>query len=159
MYRFRAPHRQRLRIRISLLFAVAAISTGLLAGGAIGNASAGTGGAVVKRVHSKALGRWILTNLKGRTLYSLSAEKNGTFICTDSTCLSIWRPLVVPAGKRPIGPVPLGTVTRPEGRVQVTYRGRPLYTFKGDTKAGQVNGEGIKDVGTWHTAVTPKPKH
>ncbi len=157
MHQLRTARRPHPRIRISFLLAVAAVSVGLLATGALGNALARGGGVqVVKRVHNKALGRWVLTNLKGRTLYSLSAEKKGTFICVDSTCLSVWLPLLVPSGATPVGPVPLGTVMRPGGGMQVTYRGRPLYTFKGDAKAGQANGEGIKDVGTWHAAVVPK---
>ena len=41
---------------------------------------------------------------------------------------------------------------RPEGKVQVSFKGRPLYRFNGDSKAGDANGEGIKDVGTWHAA-------
>ena len=112
-----------------------------------------------KRVAAEAenatLGKTVLTTTKGRTLYSLSVEKNGKFICTAS-CLSVWHPLMVPAGVRPTGPVKLGTVQRPEGGTQVTYKGRPLYRFGGDTKAGQANGEGIKDVGTWHAASPPQ---
>ena len=30
----------------------------------------------------------------------------------------------------------------------------PVYTFSGDSKKGEANGEGLKDVGVWH-AVTP----
>ena len=101
------------------------------------------------------LGKTVLTTTKGRTLYSLSVEESGKFICTGS-CLSVWHPLMVPAGVRPTGPVKLGTVERPEGGTQVTYKGRPLYRFGGDTKAGQANGEGIKDVGTWHAASAPQ---
>ena len=99
----------------------------------------------------------MLTNDQGRTLYSLSAENNGKFICTGS-CLSAWHPLIVPAGVKPTGPVKLGTIKRPEGGTQVTYKGRPLYRFSGDTKAGEANGEGIKDVGTWHAATRPAPR-
>ena len=43
-----------------------------------------TGGAVkrvVKVEQNGTVGHKVLTNLRGRTLYSLSAEKNGTFIC------------------------------------------------------------------------------
>jgi predicted lipoprotein with Yx(FWY)xxD motif len=102
-----------------------------------------------------ALGRNALTNAKGRTLYSLSAETSGKFICVGP-CLSTWRPLLVPAGVRPTGPVRLGTIERPDGRTQATFKGRPLYSFSGDAKAGEANGEGIKDVGTWRAAVTSK---
>jgi predicted lipoprotein with Yx(FWY)xxD motif len=116
---------------------------------------------VAKKADNATLGKTILTTTKGRTLYSLSAETKGKFICTG-TCLSIWHPLVVKAGVKPIGPVKLSTIKRPDGRTQVTYKGRPLYSFGGDTKTGQVNGEGIKDVGTWHAAavakLAPKPE-
>jgi len=80
---------------------------------------------VAAEATNSALGKTVLTTTGGRTLYSLSAEKNGRFICTSS-CLSIWHPLMVPAGVRPTGPVKLGTIERPEGGTQVTYKGRPL---------------------------------
>jgi len=109
---------------------------------------------VVKEV--KSGGRSLLATRAGRTLYSLGVETHGRFVCTaKSGCTSIWHPLTVAAGVVPKGPVKLGTVRRPEGTVQVTYRGRPLYTFGGDKKAGQTKGEGIHDVGTWHAAVAP----
>jgi predicted lipoprotein with Yx(FWY)xxD motif len=110
---------------------------------------------VVAEAENATLGKTVLTTTKGSTLYSLSVEKNGKFVCTAS-CLSVWHPLMVPASVRPTGPVKLGTVVRPEGGTQVTYKGRPLYRFGGDTKAGQANGEGIKDVGTWHAASPPR---
>lgn len=110
---------------------------------------------VAKQTQNVTLGKTILATTKGRTLYSLSAETNGKFICTAS-CLSVWRPLLVPENVKPRGPVKLGTIERPDGKTQVTFKGRPLYSFTGDSKAGEVNGEGIKDVGTWHAAVTGK---
>jgi predicted lipoprotein with Yx(FWY)xxD motif len=55
----------------------------------------------------------------------------------------------------PQGPAKLGTIRRPEGTLQVTYRGLPLYTFASDKKPGQVKGEGLKDVGVWHAALVP----
>jgi predicted lipoprotein with Yx(FWY)xxD motif len=119
-------------------------------------ASTGAGAAGTKTVAKEAantsLKKMILTTTKGHTLYSLSVEKHGKFICTGS-CLSVWHPLVVPAGVKPTGPVALGTVKRPEGSTQVTFKGRPLYSFSGDSKKGDDNGEGIMDVGTWHAAV------
>ncbi len=111
---------------------------------------------VAKSLHLE--GRTLLTTTSGRTLYSLSAERHGKFICTESSgCTGIWHPLTVAAGVVPKGPVKLGTIHRPEGTIQVTYRGLPLYTFTGDKKRGQVKGEGLKDVGTWHPASIPSP--
>jgi predicted lipoprotein with Yx(FWY)xxD motif len=106
---------------------------------------------VVREAHSPALGRTVLTANSGLTLYTLSAEKHGVFICKGA-CLKTWFPLVVAAGVRPTGPVALGTIRRPDGRRQVTFKGRPLYTFDGDRKKGDANGEGFRDVGTWHAA-------
>jgi predicted lipoprotein with Yx(FWY)xxD motif len=119
------------------------------------------GGSGPKRVAKtrSVKGRTLLTTTAGRTLYTLSVEKHGKFICTaESGCTGIWHPLTVAAGVTPQGPVKLGTVSRPEGTVQVTYRGLPLYTFASDKKAGQVKGEGLKDVGVWHAATVPTPK-
>ncbi len=107
-----------------------------------------------KRVVSKgqAAGSTVLTaSSNGHTLYTLSAETHGRFICTGS-CLKTWFPLVVAKGVKPTGPVALGVVKRPDGSRQVSFEGRPLYTFDGDTRKGQAGGEGFKDVGTWHAA-------
>jgi predicted lipoprotein with Yx(FWY)xxD motif len=110
---------------------------------------------VVKEAENAALGRTVLTTIKGQTLYSLSVETHGKFICTGS-CFASWKPLLVPKGVKPKGPVKLGTVSRPDGKTQVTFKGRPLYSFKGDVKPGEANGEGLKDVGTWHAATVAK---
>lgn len=110
---------------------------------------------VAKEADNATLEERVLVTTKGRTLYSLSVEKKGHFQCTGA-CLSSWKPLVVTAGVKPTGPVKLGTVKRPDGRTQVTFKGLPLYSFFGDTKAGDANGEGIKDVGTWHAAKVGK---
>jgi predicted lipoprotein with Yx(FWY)xxD motif len=109
---------------------------------------------VVKTAKNAKLGKTILVGLNGHTLYSLSAEKNGRFICTNKACLAFWHPLVVRKGMKPAGVRGLATIKRPDGRRQVTFRGGPLYFFVQDKKAGDVKGEGFKDVGVWHAAST-----
>jgi len=146
-------HRPKPRhLAVGMLLAIALL---LVAAAAPHSFAAKPSKRVAAETESPALGKTVLTTTKGRTLYSLSAETNGRFICTSS-CLSTWHPLLVPTGVRPTGPVKLGTIERPEGGTQVTYKGRPLYRFSGDGKAGQTNGEGIKDVGTWHAASPPQ---
>ncbi|HVX32624.1 MAG TPA: hypothetical protein VHA80_05725 [Solirubrobacterales bacterium] len=129
--------------------------------GETGGGGAGTGGGKGPKTVVKLAtvgGRTLLTTTRGRTLYSLSVEKHGKFICTASSgCTAIWHPLTVAAGVVPKGPVKLGTVKRPEGATQVTYRGRPLYTFGGDRRSGQTKGEGLRDVGVWHAATARSP--
>jgi predicted lipoprotein with Yx(FWY)xxD motif len=122
---------------------------GLLAGGAGATAKPLVTTAQNARLHAK-----ILVNRNGLTLYHLSVEHKGHFICTDKTCLSLWHPLLVPKGTKPVGRVVLGTVQRPNGAIQVVYKGEPLYTFVEDKKPGDVKGEGFKDVGVWHAAST-----
>ena len=113
----------------------------------------GAGTAAVLTVRNAALGP-ILVSAQGRTLY---AERRGAPQCTGA-CASLWPPLVVPAhGKPGAGPgvaaMLLGTLVRRDGRLQVTYHGLALYRYSGDTRAGQVNGQGLGG-GAWH-AVSP----
>jgi len=133
-------------VRIALLSALALVL--VLAAGA---AASGSSKVVAKEAQSESLGATVLTRTNGHTLSSLSVETHGRFVCTGG-CLGTWKPLVVPHGVKPKGPVRLGTIRRPDGKTQVTFKGRPLYSFDGDAKAGEANGEGFKDVGTWHAA-------
>jgi predicted lipoprotein with Yx(FWY)xxD motif len=155
-------------LRSLSLLALAATSLALAACGGSGYSSSGTTGsaasatqpaatastgasaAVVRTASNPTFGT-ILVNGQGITLYALSAEHAGKFICTSSSgCLGVWHPLTVSAGAAPSGSVgSLGTVKRPEGTVQVTYKGEPLYTFAQDRQAGEASGQGVKDVGTW----------
>ncbi len=116
------------------------------------SSASGEGAVLVKSASNAGLRATVLTNAQGMTLYHLSGEQNGKFICTSSACVQVWHPLTVTAGT-PSGNVgSLGTVKRPDGTEQVTYKGMPLYTFAQD-QPGEAKGQGIKDVGTW-TAVT-----
>jgi predicted lipoprotein with Yx(FWY)xxD motif len=116
-------------------------------------ASTSSSSPVVKTA-SNALGT-VLVNNQGMTLYHLSGEQGGKFICTSTACLGVWHPLIAPSSGAPSGAVgSLSTVKRPEGTVQVTYKGTPLYTFTGDQQPGETKGQGIKDVGTWSAVTT-----
>lgn len=116
--------------------------------------SSSSSSAVVVKTASSSLGT-ILVDSQGMTLYHLGGEQNGKFICTGSACLGVWHPLIAPSSGTPSGEVgSLGTVKRPEGTVQVTYMGTPLYTFTGDRQSGETKGQGIKDVGTWSAVTT-----
>ena len=133
---------------MSLLATAALVALlAILYAGRAGGASAAPEASkiVVRAAANKALGKTILVDRRGRTLYTLSAETRGRFICTTKLCLSLWTPLVLSHGTKPTGAQLLATVRRPDGGTQVTYRGRPLYTFNQDTKPGDVKGNGFKD--------------
>jgi predicted lipoprotein with Yx(FWY)xxD motif len=143
------------KLRASLLVAIA-IAAGLTATLLLvtrsGNATGGS--ALVKTANNTSLGRTILVTRNGLTLYSLSAERHGRFICTTAFCLSLWKPLVVAPGVKPTGVSGLTVVKRPDAKRQVAFRGAPLYRFVQDTKPGQVKGNGFKDVGVWRPVTT-----
>ena len=107
---------------------------------------------VVRTANNATLHQKVLVDRRGLTLYSLSVEQKGKFICKDQSCLSLWIPLVVQKGTTPTGAAHLGTVKRPDGRIQVSYRGLPVYTFAQDSKPGDAKGNGFKDVGVWRPA-------
>jgi predicted lipoprotein with Yx(FWY)xxD motif len=146
--RTRATTRPARNLAVLALAAVLAISAV-----AVPTALARGSKTVAGEATAPSLHKTVLTNTKGLTLYTLAGETNGKFICTGA-CLKSWPPLLVAAGTKPTGPVRLGTIKRPEGKTQVTYKGMPVYTFSGDSKKGEANGEGLRDVGVWH-AVTP----
>jgi predicted lipoprotein with Yx(FWY)xxD motif len=133
-------------------------SSGASTSGGAGAAHAAT--AAVQTANSSTVGTTVLVN-RGMTLYTLSAEQGGRFICTmgskipgsSASCLSLWHPLTVAKDSTPTGAAHLGTITRPDnGATQVTWHGRPLYTFTGDKAPGDASGNGFKDVGVWKAA-------
>ena len=90
----------------------------------------------------------ILDSSKGFTLYHLTTDTSSRTTCTGS-CSQTWPPLLAVNGKAPIVPGLMGTfgtLTRPDGTVQVTFDGKPLYMFAGDARPGQANGQGIGGV-------------
>jgi predicted lipoprotein with Yx(FWY)xxD motif len=145
------------RLRLRPLAAVL-LATALACVAALGTLAAPAFARHSVHVHAArnaTLGKRIVVTASGRTLYTLSAEVHGRFICTRS-CLGTWHPLKVPAGGKVEGVAHLGVIKRPDGGRQATFNGRPLYTFDGDHRAGQAGGEGFRDVGTWHAAVAPR---
>ena len=145
-------------IAASVLLAACGSSSGSTSSSATASASAPATAstiALVKTAANPSLNATVLVNARGRTLYHLTGEGNGKWICTSSACTAVWHPVVAPSGGGTLGSVSsLGTTTRPDGTMQVTYKGFPLYTFAPDTAAGDVKGQGIKDVGTWTAATT-----
>jgi predicted lipoprotein with Yx(FWY)xxD motif len=96
----------------------------------------------------------ILVDGQGHTLYALTKDSPGVSMC-EASCLQTWPPLIVsgaPVAGDGVQSVLLGTMTRSDGSTQVTYDGKPLYSYAGDRAPGDVTGQGIG--GVWF-AVTP----
>ena len=122
----------------------AASNTG--SGGSTG--STGSSGSVTVSSKSVSGVGNVLVDTKGMTLYYLKTETPGNIMCTGG-CATAWPPLLLPSGVAAatagsgVDSSKLGTITRPDGGVQVTYDGRPLYLFASDTSAGQATGQGV----------------
>src|SRR3954454_2004770 len=103
------------RKRNSLLTgAVLVAAVAVIAIAALSSASGSTSHATtVKTGHVG--GKTVLVNRAGRTLYSLSAETKGRFICT-AACVSTWHPLLAVRGQKPTGAHSLATIRRPDGK-------------------------------------------
>ena len=130
-----------------LTFAVTAV----VLGGTAAIASAAIG-PTMKSSKNAALGATIVVSATGRTLYHTNVEHKNTVKCTGA-CAESWPPLLIAGGSKPAaGPgvtaSKLGTIKRPDGKTQVTYGGYALYLYAGDSKAGQVTGQGT--AGLWH---------
>jgi predicted lipoprotein with Yx(FWY)xxD motif len=98
----------------------------------------------------------VLTTSSGRTLYWFAIDTAGKSKCYG-TCATYWPPVI---GKPSVASgVSLngtwGTIKRTNGQLQATYDGHPLYTYKGDTGSGQVNGNDINTAGGLWWAMTP----
>ena len=108
---------------------------------------ASTGGPIVGTRSIAGIGV-VLTNRKGLTLYHLTTDSSTMTTCTGG-CAQTWPPLLTVNGKAPALPGLMGTfgtLRRPDGSVQVTFDGMPLYRFAGDALPGQANGQGIGGV-------------
>jgi predicted lipoprotein with Yx(FWY)xxD motif len=95
-------------------------------------------------------GTAVVTNSAGKTLYWFAPDTSTTSKCTGS-CSTYWPPVTGPvtAGSGVTGT--LSTITRPDGTKQATYDGHPLYTYVGDTAAGQAKGNGLNlSGGLWY---------
>ena len=99
----------------------------------------------------------VLVNGQGRTVYDFANDTGHTSTC-NGECAHDWMPVAAPdtlPASLPGVPADLGSTQRSDGTQQLTVAGHPVYTFEGDSKPGQTNGNGITLNGGLWTAVSP----
>ena len=89
----------------------------------------------------------MLVDHAGMTLYTFDKDADGKSMC-NGDCATNWPPLKVMDGEKADGK--WTQIKRDDGSMQWAYDGKPLYTFIKDKKAGDMTGDGMKDV--WHVA-------
>jgi len=122
---------------------VTAAACGSSASSTTTTAAAAVGGSAIVNLSHSSLGT-ILVTKKGLTLYYYTADTPTKIACTGS-CAQSWPPLLYTGSGTPAGGTgvtDLATIHRPGGGIQVTYKGKPLYTFASDTP-GHTTGQGV----------------
>jgi predicted lipoprotein with Yx(FWY)xxD motif len=110
--------------------------------------SSASTGAVPVKIAASSLGTILVTD-KGMTLYAFTPDSAGKPTCTGG-CAQAWPPLMVKSDKLPAGldAKVFSVYEGAEGSYQLKAGKWPLYTFSGDTAAGQTNGQGSG--GSWY---------
>jgi predicted lipoprotein with Yx(FWY)xxD motif len=102
----------------------------------------------------------VLFDGRGFVLYAFTRD-HGRSACYGA-CAKAWPPYLVPNGTLRVGSGVkrslLGTVKRRDGRRQITYAGRPLYFYDGDTRAGQILCQDVAEYGGTWLIVRPSGK-
>jgi predicted lipoprotein with Yx(FWY)xxD motif len=127
-------------------------------GGSTTSASTSGGGTTVSTAKT-SLGT-VVVDGSGRTLYLFAKDSGPKSTCSGS-CAAAWPPFTVAAKPATSGGVSssgLTLVKRSDGKRQVVIDGHPLYFFKGDTSAGQLNGQAVDAFGAKWYVVSPTGK-
>jgi predicted lipoprotein with Yx(FWY)xxD motif len=99
----------------------------------------------------------ILVDGKGITVYLFVADAGTSSTCYTS-CAALWPPVLTTgapqAGAGATASL-LGTTTRTDGKIEVTYAGHPLYYFVQDKAAGDTTGQGVNSFGALWWVLTP----
>jgi predicted lipoprotein with Yx(FWY)xxD motif len=108
---------------------------------------------------SSAYGK-VLFDGRGFVLYAFTRD-HGRSACYGA-CAKAWPPYFAPKGALSAGSglkrALLGTVVRKNGKRQVTYAGRPLYFYVGDTRAGQILCQDVAEYGGSWLIIRPSGK-
>jgi predicted lipoprotein with Yx(FWY)xxD motif len=119
------------------------------------NGKNGNGGTVVGLTVQEAsppLNAAHLININQASLYRFDTDTTypSRSNCNDA-CAAKWPPVTIAEGGSVylagVDPKKVGAIRRKDGDVQITIGGRPIYRFSGDTKPGDLNGQGVG--GTW----------
>lgn len=120
--------------------------------------TAAPGGPVALTVATKPGVGVYVTDAAGRAVYVLDDGTGAKVACTG-TCLTEYKPVVGSATADPnaagLKADLIGVTTLPDGTVQVTYAGKPLYYANADQSPGAVSEQGMKMGKTTSYLVSP----
>jgi predicted lipoprotein with Yx(FWY)xxD motif len=136
-------------VAVGAVSVLAVVLLGVAVAGAGGPQAAAAGAQVTVKTATVG-GVTVLTNAKGLTLYWFAPDTPAASKCTGD-CATYWPPVTGTPKAGPGVTGRLGTIKRPDGSVQATYDGHPLYTYVGDSGPGQAHGNNLNlNGGLWY---------
>jgi predicted lipoprotein with Yx(FWY)xxD motif len=126
---------------------------------ATGTSTAPAAGAgVTVSAKSSKNGTILAAGPKRLTVYLFEADHGSSSSCSGA-CAHVWPPVTTTGAPSAHGPAitgDLGTITRSDGTMQVTYKGHPLYYYVRDGDSGDAYGQGIASFGASWYVLSPK---
>jgi predicted lipoprotein with Yx(FWY)xxD motif len=89
----------------------------------------------------------VLVGPTGMTLYTFDRDTGGKSACSGA-CATNWPPLAAAADAKDSGDWTV--IKRDDSSSQWAYKGKPVYYWSKDAKAGDRTGDGFNNV--WHVA-------
>ncbi|MFS4460939.1 hypothetical protein [Bdellovibrio sp. HCB2-146] len=93
-------------------------------------------------------GQKMVADSMGKTLYVFDPDMNQPTPTCTGDCAEVWPPYLLTPDEANAVKNPLGKVERANKKMQLTYGGRPVYTYALDRAQGNDAGDGLE--GTWH---------
>jgi len=136
-----------MRIWTALLVVTAVAVLAGCGGSSSGSSGSGSETVIASRQVESGLE---LTTADDQTLYTFTGDS------CEGECADVWHPMVadgdvVAENDSGLDPDLVGTTERADGESQVTYDGKPLYSYSKE-KPGEVTGAGSSFGGTWRVA-------
>lgn len=86
-----------------------------------------------------------------RTLYVFDVDQGSNTSKCVGDCAEVWPPYILSDAEASFLQAPFAAVSRPNKKLQLTFNGRPVYTYMLDRKIGDSLGNGLG--GVWHHIV------
>ncbi|WP_326540712.1 COG4315 family predicted lipoprotein [Pseudorhodoferax sp.] len=103
------------------------------------------GQAGLAQAQSTQMAGGVLVGPNGMTLYTFDKDAGGKSVC-NGPCATNWPPFLAGDADKAAGDYTV--LTRDDGKKQWAFKGKPLYYWAKDGKAGDTTGDGFN--GVWH---------
>ena len=100
----------------------------------------------------------VLFDANGQVVYVFEIDSRNKSACTSAECVEAWPPVLTrepPSAGAGADKSLLGTIRRSDGKLQVTYSGRPLYFYEHESP-GEIKCHNVDLHGGLWWVVTPK---